>query len=1183
MKCARCQTDNPEGNKFCRQCGVSLSPTCPHCGAFVHPDDTFCGQCGRKTPEVPPKEGSVAEAQGERKYATILFSDLSGYTALSEKLDPEELKEMTGRLFGELAKVVGRYGGFVEMYIGDAAMGVFGVPFAHEDDPLRAIRAARDIHELVSQSDVAGYPLSVHTGINTGLIVTGKADTGKGTHSIAGDTINLASRLSDIAKPNEILVGENTYLRSKGVFSFEKLEPVSVKGKVRLVVPYRLLEEKAEPARGPAFGEISSPLVGRTAEIAALQGCVNWVLDGHGALVSVIGDAGLGKSRLMAELRRTYENDVLWLEGRALSYGQKMSYWPFREVLWHYAGITEDDTDAEAWEKLGAKLVELFSADSVEVLPYLAGLIGIENKGDPTSSLRHLDGESMGKLIYLSSRRFFERLALTRPLVLVFEDLQWADESTVALIEHLFPLINRVPLLICAVSRFEQSYAARLRDVALRDYERRYTEIRLNPLSPSDCTKLVGNLLLVDNLSGRVRQVIAAKADGNPFFVEEIVRTFIDRGAVHYENGLWKATSQIETIGIPDTIKGVIMARIDRLDEEAKHVLCTASVIGRAFPYRVLRAVEGTTDDLDKDVDRLVSAGLIREKQKVPELEYIFKHALVQESTYESILLKRRLDLHGKVASAVEALFSDRHDEFASLLAYHYAKAENWEKAQEYLFKAGDQAGRIAADAEALTYYQQALETYARAFGDQWDPIRRGVLERKMGEAFCRRGEYDQALEYLQRALVYFGRPRLAASRLQKGRGIVREAAAQVGLRIFSGRLSKKKGYGVIDQAFEEVLRVYEVIETINSTRAPDRFLLTALTCLNLCERKGFTPGVAMEYSTLRYIAHLLAFSSGVRFFRKRAMAVAEETRYIPAVIRSYLVATVVECETGEFRQAIAYGLKGAEICRREGYPNLAFWAFIVIYTCLSYYYLGAYQEARRLADELIRTGEDVNDPHAYACGLTILGITDERQGSFEECIGGLKKAIEVSESIPNYELRVTAGYTLARCYLRLGDIDQGLNIAIETGTYRAKHKVRLSTHFVMLTLCRAYLAQAEEAGGGKRADWLRKAKGPCRKALRLARVRRNALPEALRLRGLYDWLSGRRTSAEKLWQQSIVLAQQTGARYDLGMTHLEIGRRLNDIQQLKQAERIFSELGAKWDLEQARRLLQPPIQRKAV
>ncbi len=1180
MKCPKCQTDNPEENKFCRRCGGPLSPACPHCSAVVHPEDLFCGQCGQRIQEGLPTERRIAEAQGERKHATILFSDLSGYTALSEKLDPEELREMTGRLFGELAKIIGRHGGFVEMYIGDAAMGVFGVPSAHEDDPLRAIRAAREIHWLVAQADVVGYPLSAHTGINTGLVVTGTGDSGKGTHGIAGDTINLASRLSDLAKPNEILVGESTYLQSKAIFSFEKLEPVSIKGKAHLVVPYRLLEEKTDLAAGIAFREISSPLVGRNAEIAAMKGCINRVLDGQGGILSVVGDAGLGKSRLMAELHRHYQSDVSWLEGRTLSYGQKMSYWPFREILWQYAGITEDDTDIEAWEKLEAKIVDLFPSDSAEILPYLAGLIGLEAKGDLALSLRHLNGESMGKHIYLSSRRFFERLALSYPLVLVFEDLQWADESTVALIEHLLPLINRVPLLLCGVSRFEQSPAARLRDAALKDHERRYTEIRLNPLSSTDCTKLMDNLLLVENLPSRVRQLILAKADGNPFFIEEILRTLIDKGAVRYESGLWRATSRIETIGIPDTIQGVIMARIDSLDDEMKHVLRTASVIGRTFLYRVLRTVERAIEDLDETVDRLASAGLILEKQKVPELEYSFKHALVQESTYESILLKRRHELHGKVASAIETLFADRQDEFVSVLAYHYAKAENWEKAQEYLFKAGDQAGRIAADAEALTYYQEALETYARAFGDKWDPIRRGILERKMGEAFYRRGEYDRAMEYLQRALVYFGRQRLPYSRFQEVRGIVREAAIQVRHGIFSRRIMRKP-YGVMDQAFDEVLRIYEVIETINSTRAPDRFLLTALTCLNLCEKKGFAPGVSMEYSTLRYAAHLLAFPPGVRFFRQKSMVLAEKTQHTAALIRSYLVATVVECETGQFRAAIAYGSKGAEICRRESYPNLTFWAFIVTFTCLSYYYLGAFREARQLANELIRTGEDVKDPQAFACGLTILGVTQERQGAFQECIASLKKAIEVSETIPNHELRVTEGYTLARCYLRLGDVGEALNTAIQTAAYRAKHKVRLSTHFVLLTLSQAYLAQAELNEGENRTAWVEKSKKACKKALRFARVRRNALPEAVRLLGVCEWLSGRHTSAEKLWERSIAVAEEIGAAYEKGVAHYEMGSRLNDEGHLRQAEAIFSEIGAERDSELVHTLLGPVIERK--
>ena len=334
----------------------------------------------------------------------------------------------------------------------------------------------------------------------------------------------------------------------------------------------------------------------------------------------MIGDAGLGKSRLMTEIRRYFESEnLLWLEGRALSYGQEMSYWPFREILWQYAGIAEEDDDNEAWNKLEMSITTLFPADSDEVLPYLASLIGLEVKGELGKKLKYLDGESTGKQVYLSSRRFFERVAGNRPLVLIFEDLHWADESSVLLIEHLFPLIDRVPLLLCGVKRPEMGLpAARLSESALRDHGRRYTEIRLNPLSPAECTDLMDNLLNIENLPLRIRQAIIEKADGNPFFLEEIMMTLIDKGVVRPENGRWKAAPSIETIAIPDTIQGVIMARIDRLDEEVKQVLKTASVIGRAFLYRLLKEVTEAVWELDKDLDRLTATELIREKQKTP-------------------------------------------------------------------------------------------------------------------------------------------------------------------------------------------------------------------------------------------------------------------------------------------------------------------------------------------------------------------------------------------------------------------------------------------------------------------------------------------------------------------------------------------------------------------------------------
>lgn len=1190
MICPKCHTENPEGMSFCSKCGISLPKVCPNCGNSAVQEDNFCGKCGHELQETRSIEKLVPELEGERKHITVLFSDLSGYTAMSERLDPEEVKDVMNEVFRGIAAIIAKYDGSIEKFIGDAVVAFFGVPKVHEDDDVRALKAAREIHSGVNTFGIdyekkTGKRLAFHTGIATGLIVTGEANVDKGT--LVGDTINLASRLSSIAKPGEILVGEGTYLQSKGTFSFERLQPVSVKGKAEPVTSYRLLEVKAGPAKGPAAKGISSPLVGRNAELAAIKGCVNRLLKNQGGILSIIGEAGLGKSRLMAEIHRYFAHEhVLWLEGHTLSYGQKMSYWPFKEILWHYAGVTEDNSDTEVWEKFEKKITDLFPAESDDIIPYLASLIGLEVKGDLAKNLKYLDGESMRKQIYLSSRRFFERVAQT-PLVLVFEDLHWADESTVALIAHLFPLINRVPILICGVSRPEAgASAARLRDAALTDHEKRYTEIRLGPLSSAECTDLMNNLLTIEQLPSRTRQLILQRADGNPFFLEEIMRTLIDRGKVHSENGHWKATSQIETITIPDTIQGVIMARIDRLDEELKQVLKTASVIGRAFLYRLLREVTETVRDLDRDLDALTATELIRQKQKVPELEYIFKHALVQESTYESILLKKRHELHDKVASAIETLFSDRLDEFSSVLAYHYAKAESWEKAQEYLFKAGDQAGKIAADAEVLTHYQQALETYTKVFGDKWDPIQRGILERKMGEAFYRKGEYETAMEYLQGALVYFGRPRLPTSMGKVLFETLKEIGIQVSHRLCSRWLAKKRS-GATDPMVEEVVRIYDDVVSISAVIAPATILHSSLICLNYCDRKGNVTGIATMYGNLGFTAHLLSFARLERSLLKHAMIMAVEevqpatwsTLHMVSVIS--MISSMTEFNEGRLRGAIDHGSKARDVCRKMFCPDIVTWGTATLFTAMAHVFLTNFDISLSLSNELIRMGEDTNDLSLYGAGLWPLSEVQDKQGRFEDCIANSKKLIEAFEAIKFHNGRVVGGYVLGRCYLRLGEIDAGLDILIQNDTYRIDHDSRLEEHFVLLGVFRAYLAVAERANAMDRERWMKKAKQAKKKALHSAQLRRIILPEATRLQGVYDWLNGKQAAAQKHWQHSISLAEEMGMRYELAMTHLEMGMRLNDHDHLKQAEATFADIGADFDLAEARRLLQSLAERK--
>ena len=1182
MKCPRCQFDNREGIKFCEECGAKMELICPRCGAEIPVGKKYCGECGHSLEQeaVQKPEPSI---ESERKQVTVLFSDLSGYTAISERLDPEEVKNIMSRIFGEVTQVVAKYDGSIQKFMGDAVVAFFGVPKAHEDDPIRAIRAAKEIHEIIDAMShqfetKIGKPFSMHTGINTGLVVTGEVTMEKGTLGVTGDAVNVASRLSGLAKPGEILVGEETYRQAGGYFAFEKLEPTKVKGKTEPVPVYRVVEERVKVGhiRGLATQGISSPLVGRDVEFVAIKGCVNRLLDGQGGILSVIGEAGLGKSRLMAEIRnQTDLSSLKWLEGHTLSYGQKISYWPFQEIIRQYAEISEDDSDLEAWQKLESRITELFAADTGEILPYLASLLTLDIKGEYAEGVKYLGGEAMGRQVFLASRRFLERLSQSQPLMLVFEDLHWTDESSTLLLEHLLPLITRAPILICGVSRPEpKTPAFRLREIAAKDFDRRYTEIRLGPLSQTESTQLMKNLVEVENLPTRVKEVIVNKAEGNPFFLEEIMRSLIDRKAVVRDSmsDRWRATAQIETVTIPDTIQGVIMARVDRLDEELKQVLRTAAVIGRSFLYRILRTIEQAIRKLDEDLDELQKIELIREKQRIPELEYIFKHALVQESTYESILLQKRRELHARVAQAIETLFSDRLEEFYSMLAHHYARAEAWEKAQEYLFKAGDQAGRIAADNEALAHYQQAIAAYARAFGDKWDPIQRASLERKMGEAFYRRGEHQQAMEYLQRALTYLGKS-LPISHWRVRLGMLREIVIQIGHRLLP-RLFIKQTNKAVSQEIEEEARIYEIVGWIDVTSDPEHFLLLTLRMLNFCERNGFHLGVVIAFTGLEIVGVFMSLFWLSKRYGNMAVQLAERIQHPGALGMSYQNLAIYEIFTGKLNKALEHSLRGAEAYRKGGYWNLHGWALTMCFVIRSYLHKGDFANALTYAEDLVRFGQDTNDSQMLVWGLYGRGLAQDRKGDFVEAITNLRKAMELAEAVPDHRFRAMAGGELGRCYLRQGDLGQALAILEENEHYGAKYKMKRPFPALRNGLVGAYLLAAEQSGQNERHNWLRKAGRSCREALGQGRKYRIGLAEAMRLKGTYECLREKPTFALKWWQRSLAVAEEIGMRHELGLTYLEMGMRLKERAYLEKAEAIFGEIGAEWDLGQTRKLL---------
>jgi class 3 adenylate cyclase/tetratricopeptide (TPR) repeat protein len=1112
----------------------------------------------------------------ERKLVTVLFADVAGFTTLAETLDPEPLRDLINACFGRLVPCVERYGGTVDKFIGDEIMALFGAPMAHDNDPERAVRAALDMREALQAFNTErGTALQAHFGLNTGLVLAGAVGAGSRTeYSVMGDAVNVASRLAETAAPGEVLVGPDTHRVAGHLFQCEEAGPVRIRGRAEALTVYRVLgvRDAAGPATTRPGRWVGSPLVGREREKEAFVAALDRLPQDEGGILAVVGDAGLGKSRLTAEVRRLADPELTWLEGRTLSFGRQLSYWPFLELLQAAAGIDTDDGEAERSAKLERLVGRLFEDEASDVLPYLATLLALPVPEELHEKVRYLGGDAMGRQVFRTMRLFVSRLAKEHPLVLVFEDVHWLDDSSASLLEHLLPLTKEAQVLFCLVGRPEpDSPTQRLQHLARETYADRYQELLLAPLSLEETHALVTNLVGLRDLPVRLRDTIDQRAEGNPLFVEEVIRALVDLGGlVADQHGRWQITERAAQIRIPDTLQGVIMARVDRLDEELKQVLRLAAVVGRSFFYRVLAALAEAEARLDQDLATLQGLELIREKAHDPELEYIFKHALVQEATYESILLQRRRGLHLRVAQAIEGLFADRLEEFYGLLAYHYTKAEDWEKAQEYLFKAGDQAGKIAADEEALAHYHQAMEAYARVFGQTWDPFQRGVLERKMGDALFRLGRHERAREYYYRAMECFGYP-LPASPGALKRGIAREAVRQGRHRLAPWSVRASAAPEKM-QIVGELTLVMKSLAWIESVFDPARSLYERLLVLNLCETVGLERAVCQISASLAYTCDVLPAPRTARLYHRRALQIAQRLG------EHHLLGWVLwrlgqhHLMWARFESATEHFLDAAEHHRAAG--NIHDYAVSVVVAADSLMEQGRLEEGLELARSVVLIGEEAGDRLSEARGRAVLGELLYRRGALAEAEAELfvaeKALVEATELVNGAK----SGGQLGLVYLRQGRLADALAILEEHRTRLEKQGLKSYwTRNVWAGLATARLMIAEQKGP-QNGPALQDAREACERLLRQGQVDRGAFVLAYRMQGTCLWLEGKQRKAEQWWRKSVALAVEVGARYDEAATRLQIGRRLDDRAELEQAEAMFAEMGAAFDLAEARRLL---------
>ena len=726
MKCPKCQTENPETRKFCRECGEKLLLLCPQCGCENIPGDKFCGECGhdlQKSKEAPPMAGldqkspppesaaykkpTAPEAiEGERKYVTALFSDMSGYTAMSERLDPEEVKEITSRIFGEISKTLKKYDGFIEKFIGDAVMALFGVPKAHEDDPVRAIKAAREIHDLVKVispelEEKIGKPLFMHTGINTGLVVTGEVNMEKGTHGVAGDTINVAARLSSLAEADQIIVGPDTYHQAEGYFAFETLEPTKVKGKEEPIRIYKVLSPKEQPSTTHRYHGLRADLIGREVELAQLREAAEKLRQGKAAIFSICGETGIGKTRLVEEFKDTLDlNEIQWLDGQAYAYSQNIPYFPLIDLFNRGFQIKEGDAPEEVREKIESG-VESLVGKREDVIPYVGNLYSLSYP-----VVEEVSPEFWKSRLQEAIHAILSGLAQRAPTVICLEDLHWTDPSFMDLLRFVLSEFRYPALFICVYRPTIGLFTS----YQLSGLRAQYQEIQLQDLSLSEAQVMLESLLKAKDIPRDLWRFIQENVGGNPFYLEEVINALIEAGALTRNNGVWSLDRPISQIDLPSTIHGIIAARLDHLESESKRILQEASVIGRTFLYEILKNCTNLKDQLDRNLTALERLDLIQARSFQADMEYAFKSALTQEVVYNGLLKKERQVIHERIARVMEQLFRDRIPEFYETLAFHFKQGHSILKAVHYLINSGEKSlGRYAVE-ESHQYFKEALE-----------------------------------------------------------------------------------------------------------------------------------------------------------------------------------------------------------------------------------------------------------------------------------------------------------------------------------------------------------------------------------------------------------------------------------------------------------------------------------------
>lgn len=976
---------------------------------------------------------SRREVSSEHRLVGILFANFVGASELISRLGPgcqDEIAQALNDYYVTMQEAILRYGGVVnkiDLYDhGDKLMALFGAPVAHEDDAERAVRAALDMQ---AATDKAGPMLiSQRIGISTGLVFAGHVGSARRReYTVMGDEVNLAARLMSAAAENELLLSSYVRRKVSPFFDLADRGEVKLKGKSRPVPIYTIVGRKTQPEPVRGIQGLRSPLVGRDKEVEITHHLLDALCAGRGAILALIGEAGLGKSRLLAEWRaQASPGDYTWLEGHCLSYTQNVSYSAFIKVVRDALGILEPDSELDMWTKLRQRVEALLPGEAGEdILPYLAHFLGLPLSGAAAERVAYLEGEALQRQVLRAVSALLERIAAERPLALVFDDLHWADSASLALLERCLAITDRAPALICLIYRPDRERGCwALGQTAARNYPHRYTEVNLRPLDvqAGEDRRLVCNLLSLEALPPTLSQLIG-RAEGNPFYIEEIIRTLIDAGAIMRDNGNWTLAQEIDLQAVPHTLQGIIMTRIDRLAEEARRTLQLASVVGRIFRYQVLSWLASAASlmaHLEASLASLQRTGLVRERTRMPELEYGFAQALFRDVAYESLLVRDRRVYHGLVGQQLEETYiGQKREEVYELLAHHYGLSDDQHKALAYLIKAGDKTRMAYANKEAITFYRQA-----KWLAEQLDyPQDEAAVAEGLGDTLSHIGEYDEAIACYESALSYLAEPARQAD-LHRRIGAVHEKRGE-----YKAALARcARGIELLSPDLERTVEMARLLTLRCRIYWREGQFEASIAegehSLDILKETACYGDIAQAHNELGNAHEKYSHQKEAIFHFEQSLAIRERIGDEYGAARVYNNLAIIYYQT-EMTRSAEYFERSLQTMQRFG----DVWGESTAYQNLGiiYYARGEHDRAIDYYQRSLDMKERLGDKSGVADCHINLGEAYRAQGNAAQAISHLEKGLVIAQEIGASQAETECHRQLAECCLEMGELDGAL------------------------------------------------------------------------------------------------------------------------------------------------------------